>query len=110
MEAQFVDDCARMLEQQSQALWAGLAEPDSQLPLVRELMRCILECEPEQIVAALEAHASAPRALLSWLLHEGGRLSGVSPEKVERVRGAWDRGRRVGQRIITVPRPAAALA
>ncbi|MFZ5585667.1 MAG: hypothetical protein ACOZHQ_07045 [Thermodesulfobacteriota bacterium] len=103
METQFVEECARMLEQQSRVLAAGLLKPDAQLPVVRELMRGILECEPEQIIAALERQASDPRVLLSWLLYEGEKLPGVDPRKVALVRGLWDRDRRLGQRVMAAP-------
>lgn len=107
MAGALIDECVRLLEQQSRSLQGGLLAPQAQLPLLREVMRSILEFEPREIIAALERFASEPRVLLSWLLYEGGRLPGVDQAKVAQVRGLWDEACRLGQRVITVP-PAAA--
>jgi hypothetical protein len=70
-------------------LESGLGD-QSQLTLaVRGSLQMLLSFPPAEVVAKASASALPPRSLLSWLVFEAGRLSGVDQERVAALADCW---------------------
>lgn len=68
---------------------------------VRGALSLLLTFPPEEVVARAERSILPPRSMLSWMLFEAGRLSGVDQARVTALRDYWQDPQGQGSDIIT---------
>ncbi|NTU59661.1 MAG: hypothetical protein HGA98_01230 [Deltaproteobacteria bacterium] len=85
------------------------SEGDYDLKLATVMAGVVLlfEHPAPEILANVERSALSTRALVSWLLYEGGRLPGVDPSAVESLRELYEATCPAGQGVIPPPPPEA---
>ena len=73
------------------------------LETVRAGVELLLEQPPKDVLAQLDRSALSKRALVSWLVFEGGRLPGVDPAAIRRLRDLYEATCPPGEGIIAPP-------
>ncbi len=63
----------------------------------------LFEFPADAILAQVQEASLPPRALVSWLVYEGGRLEGVDPDRVAELRALYEATCPPGQGIIPPP-------
>jgi hypothetical protein len=69
----------------------------------------LFEFPSDQILAQVEQSGLPVRALVSWLVFEGGRLAGVDPSSVSALRELYESTCPEGEGIIPPPRAEARI-
>jgi hypothetical protein len=70
-------------------LESGQGDPGQLTLAVRGALHLLLTFPPAEVVARATASALPPRSVLSWLVFEAGRLSGVDQARVAALRDCW---------------------
>ena len=90
---------------------SDLEKPEGDYTLKMEMIlagvQLLFEFPSEEILAQVKRSALPTRALVSWLVFEGGRLPGVDPETVDALQKLYEGTCAPGQGIIPPPARAA---
>lgn len=83
-------------------------EYDLKLRTVRAGVQLLFEFPAEDILERVEGSSLPTRAIVSWLVFEGDRMSEVDTEAVNALRDLYESRCPAGEGIIPPPQPGAA--
>ncbi|MGD8563576.1 MAG: hypothetical protein PVG03_13605 [Desulfarculaceae bacterium] len=74
------------------------------LATVMAAVELFMEFPPQEIVAQIETSELPTRAVVSWLVFEGGRMKTVEPSQVQGLKEYWESICQPGQGIQPPPK------
>ena len=82
--------CWQAVEMNAVAIMNGEGNLDDLLPPTLHAVELLFDFEPQAIVAQVEQSPLPTRAVVSWLVYEGGRLRRVGPDRVAALARWWN--------------------
>lgn len=83
------------------ALESPQDHPERLTMALRGSLEQLLEYPPALVVERVQRSSLPTRALVSWLVHEAGRLDTVEDRKVKALRDYWETARRSSSGLIS---------